>query len=177
MSDRYTLATAAGAASVVGGMTLAIDNKEALMPAFLGGWGLVGYGITEGFQDVDPLTGLGLAGIVGGALAARAPMDYGADEMFAKIGEPAFLAGWAALAAGMARRRDQPFAMFAVPAATIIGGAMMLRKNAFEDAGFPPAIPAAVFAAGWAMLTAASTQYRGRPRGSRPPSRRRRFAR
>ena len=162
MSDRYSLATAAGATSIVGGMTLAIDNKEALMPAFLAGWGLVGYGITEGFSDPDPLTLLGLTGIVGGAMAARAPMDFGADEIYAKFGEPAFLAGWGALAAGMARRRGVPLTMTVIPALTIIGGAMMLRKNAFEDADIPEPIPALVFAAGWAMLTAVSTQYPNR---------------
>ena len=172
MSDRYDLATVAGATSVVGGMTLAIDDKEALMPAFLGGWGLFAYGATEGFKDVDPLTGLGLAGIVGGALAARAPMDFGADEMVAKIGEPAFLAGWVALSAGLARSRDVPITTFALPSAAIVSGAMMMRKNAFEGADLPPALPPLVFAAGWAGLAAAAMQNprRGRRRGGRPRS-------
>jgi len=137
-------------------MTFGVKNKAVVGPAFLSGWGAIAYGASKGKRKLGWIGNVGMGGVVLGGVLARAPMDRGAPASVGKKGKALFLAGWTALASGVAQKNGgsrQNYASALLGAGTVVAGATLIRKNALGGGKLPAVLPPAVFGLGWYLFT------------------------
>lgn len=150
--------TALGAASITAAMTVAVKKPPVMLPLFLGGWGAVGYGVTDGFKEIKAPVAAGIGGVILGAIGTRMAVKHHAPAMLRHAGQATFVAGWGSLAYGIAKQQGISPAWTLIPAGIIIASAYLIQRRAFGKPLVPRGIPELAFAGGWAGLVTVSTK-------------------